>query len=166
MGRQQKGSNWETDLESICHTCDLAEDSVPGKAPVSAEARAHSEANQQQTGLTQVAQRVPLCSFSSSSGKLLELYRKETAGAFSQQSFSCLCKAQLHGQLLNITLSSMMVATSGRPWTTLARPGNKQIRPFSFTYQCTTWLCLAEGRKFIYLHFSATAASLKMKRER
>lgn len=71
----------------------------------------------------------------------------------------CLCKEQLM-ELLNITLSSMMVATSGRPWTTLARPGNEQIQPFSFSYR-QTWLCFTEGKRLIYLRFSAIAASLK-----
>lgn len=47
MGRQQKGSDWETDLGSICYTCNLTEDSVPGKARVSAEAHAHLKAHQQ-----------------------------------------------------------------------------------------------------------------------
>lgn len=75
----------------------------------------------------------------------------------------CLSKGWLSEQLLNTTLSSMMVATSGRPWTTLARPGDEQIGPFSFPYQAAAWLCFAEGRKLIYLRFSAIAASLKVR---
>lgn len=72
-------------------------------------------------------------------------------------------------ELLNITLSSMMVATSGRPWTTLARPGMNKYNLLdflisklgfvslkgkdSFTYASLLWLLPWKGEKIIVVLF-------------
>lgn len=143
MGRQQKGSGCETALGSITsETC--KKEVLCHEEHLYVQKHVHVWKHRQQyRGLIQVLRRVLLHTFGdcSSSEKLLGTYRKGKQVVFSLLvMLLCLCKGQLYEQLLNITLSSMMVATSGRPWTTLARPGNEQIWPFSFTYRRTTWL--------------------------
>lgn len=93
------------------------------------------------------------------SEKLLAMHRR-VKGSFLPTSDP---PVALQGPINGVTQHYLVLHDGGNIWQTLNNSGttwDEQIQPFRFSYQ-QTWLCFTEGKRFIYLRFSAMAASLK-----